>query len=78
MAKTKKTPFDLYDKEYFVEDLNESQTILFQHIGDLERKTKQLLFNLDQLNVGKQAFIDKLHLSLIEPTLEQPTEKESK
>ena len=23
MAKTKKTPFDLYDKEYFVEDLNE-------------------------------------------------------
>ena len=78
MAKTKKTPFDLYDKDYFVEDLNEEQTILFQHIGDLERKSSQLLFNLDQLNVGKQAFIDKLHLSLIEPTLVQPTEKESK
>ena len=78
MAKTKKTPFDLYEKEYFVEDLNETQTLLFQHIGDLERKTKQLMFNLDQLNVGKQSFIDKLHLSLIEPTLEQPTKKESK
>ena len=75
MAKTKKTPFDLYDKEYFVEDLNESQTILFQHIGDL-RKTKQLLFNLDQLNVGKQAFIDKLHLSLIEKNLVTPKEEE--
>ena len=42
MAKTKKTPFNLHEKEYFVEDLNESQTILLQHIGDLERKTKQL------------------------------------
>jgi hypothetical protein len=76
MAKNKKTPFDSYDKEYFVEDLNESQTILFQHIGDLERKTKQLLFNLDQLNVGKQAFIDKLHLSLIEKNLVTPKEEE--
>jgi uncharacterized iron-regulated protein len=76
MAKTKKTPFDLYDKNYNVEDLNETQTILFQHIGDLERKTKQLIFNLDQLNVGKQAFIDKLHLSLIEKNLVKPKEKE--
>tara|TARA_R110001606_G_scaffold231597_1_gene379243 strand:- start:42 stop:248 length:207 start_codon:yes stop_codon:yes gene_type:complete len=65
MAKTKKTPFDLYEKEYFVEDLNETQTILFQHIGDLERKTKQLLFNLDQLSVGKKAFVDKLYLELV-------------
>ena len=64
MAKDKKTPFDLYDKKYNVEDLNEEQAILFQHIGDLERKSSQLLFNLDQLNVGKQAFIDKLNESL--------------
>tara|TARA_R100000544_G_scaffold1744_2_gene784 strand:- start:8 stop:241 length:234 start_codon:yes stop_codon:yes gene_type:complete len=76
MAKTKKTPFDLYEKEYFVEDLNEIQTTIFQHIGDLERKTKQLMFNLDQLNVGKQAFIDKLHLSLIEKDLVKPKEEE--
>tara|TARA_R110001606_G_scaffold359474_1_gene511328 strand:- start:40 stop:246 length:207 start_codon:yes stop_codon:yes gene_type:complete len=65
MAKTKKTPFELHEKEYFVEDLNESQTILLQHIGDLERKTKQLLFNLDQLSVGKKAFADKLYIDLI-------------
>ena len=75
MAKTKKTPFDLYDKEYFVEDLNESQTTIFQHIGDLERKTKQLIFNLDQLTVGKLAFIDKLNLSLNEETLKTTKEK---
>jgi len=65
MAKTKKTPFELHEKEYFAEDLNESQTTLFNHIGDLERKTKQLLFNLDQLSVGKKAFIDMLYLDLI-------------
>ena len=68
MAKTKKTPFDLYDKEYFVEDLNESQAIIFQHIGDLERKTNQLLFNLDQLTTGKEAYIERLNLSLTQET----------
>jgi|TARA_R110000787_G_scaffold247138_1_gene352777 hypothetical protein len=75
MAKTKKTPFDLYDKKYFVEDLNQTQAVLFQHIGDLERKTKQLIFNLDQLTVGKLAFIDKLNLSLNEETLKTTKEK---
>tara|TARA_R100000935_G_scaffold50318_1_gene76145 strand:- start:487 stop:687 length:201 start_codon:yes stop_codon:yes gene_type:complete len=64
MAKTKKTPFELHEKEYFVEDLNEGQMILFQHIGDLERKTKQLMFNLDQLNTGKEAYLIKLQIAL--------------
>jgi len=64
MAKTKKTPFNLHEKQYFAEDLNEKQTTLFNHIGDLDRKTKQLLFNLDQLSVGKKAFIDILYLDL--------------
>jgi hypothetical protein len=64
MAKTKKTPFELHEKEYFVEDLNKEQTVMFQHIGDLERKTNQLLFNLDQLNTGKEAYLLKLQIAL--------------
>jgi len=64
MAKTKKTPFELHEKEYFVEDLTEEQMILFQHIGDLERKTKQLIFNLDQLSTGKEAYLLKLQIAL--------------
>jgi len=64
MAKTKKTPFELHGKEYFVEDLNKEQTVMFQHIGDLERKTNQLLFNLDQLNTGKEAYLLKLQIAL--------------
>tara|TARA_R110000851_G_scaffold278198_1_gene431276 strand:+ start:2478 stop:2687 length:210 start_codon:yes stop_codon:yes gene_type:complete len=64
MAKTKKTPFELHGIEYFVEDLTEEQMVLFQHIGDLERKTKQLMFNLDQLNTGKDAYLIKLQILL--------------
>ena len=64
MAKTKKTPFELHGIEYFVEDLTEEQMVLFQHIGDLERKTKQLIFNLDQLNTGKEAYLIKLQIAL--------------
>jgi hypothetical protein len=64
MAKTKKTPFELHGIEYFVEDLTEVQTVLFQHIGDLERKTNQLMFNLDQLNTGKEAYLIKLQIAL--------------
>jgi hypothetical protein len=64
MAKTKKTPFELHGIEYFVEDLTEEQMVLFQHIGDLERKTKQLMFNLDQLNTGKEAYLIKLQIAL--------------
>ena len=64
MAKTKKTPFELHGIEYFVEDLTEVQMVLFQHIGDLERKTKQLMFNLDQLNTGKEAYLIKLQIAL--------------
>tara|TARA_R110002033_G_scaffold110354_1_gene156262 strand:+ start:248 stop:457 length:210 start_codon:yes stop_codon:yes gene_type:complete len=64
MAKTKKTPFELHGIEYFVEDLTEEQMVLFQHIGDLERKTKQLMFNLDQLNTGKEAYLIKLQILL--------------
>tara|TARA_R110001599_G_scaffold271341_1_gene472320 strand:- start:108 stop:317 length:210 start_codon:yes stop_codon:yes gene_type:complete len=64
MAKTKKTPFELHGIEYFVEDLTEEQMVLFQHIGDLERKTKQLMFNLDQLSTGKEAYLLKLQIAL--------------
>jgi|TARA_R110000787_G_scaffold237016_1_gene343474 hypothetical protein len=64
MAKTKKTPFELHGIDYFVEDLTEEQMVLFQHIGDLERKTKQLMFNLDQLNTGKEAYLIKLQIAL--------------
>jgi hypothetical protein len=42
--------------EYKHEDLNDEQKIIYAHISDLQRKANTTRFNLDQLNVGQEAF----------------------
>ena len=37
---------------------------MINHIGDLDRKISSTQFNLDQLQVGKKAFVDMLTTSL--------------
>ena len=37
---------------------------MVNHVGDLDRKIGTTQFNLDQLAVGKQAFVDMLTKSL--------------
>ena len=60
MGNDKKTPVTINDKEYFFEDLTEQQQVIFNHIIDLNRKIASSQFNLDQLNVGRQAFLNLL------------------
>jgi hypothetical protein len=67
---TKKTPIVLDDVEYFYEELTQSQQVMVNHIQDLDRKIGGASFSLDQLNVGKAAFIRMLKESL-EPKTEQ-------
>ena len=38
MAKNKKTPISINDKEYFIEDLTDQQKNMLNHIQDLDRK----------------------------------------
>ena len=64
MAENKKTPIVVDDVEHFFEDLTEQQQVLVNHIADLDRKIGSSQFNLDQLNVGKNAFIQLLKQSL--------------
>jgi len=64
MAETKKTPITIDDKEYFFEDLSQHEQTVVNHIADLDRKISSSQFNLDQLNVGKNAFIAMLKESL--------------
>ncbi len=64
MAETKKTPIVVDDVEYQLEDMTQEQQMLVNHVMDLERKIASSQFNLDQLNVGKQAFISMLKQSL--------------
>jgi len=64
MAKDKKTPITIDDKEYIFEDMTQEQQTMVNHIADLEKKINGTRFNLDQLLVGKDAFINLLKTSL--------------
>ena len=58
------------DTEYKVDDLTEEQVALVNHVADLDRKISSSKFNLDQLNVGRRAFMDLLTGSLETPEAE--------
>ena len=64
MGKNEKTPITVNDKEYFVEDLNEQQQAMINHITDLDRKLSNARFNVDQLAFGREAFVSALAQSL--------------
>ena len=66
MGKNEKTPVTIDGVEYQFEDLTQEQQALFNHCVDLDRKIASSQFNLDQLMVGKQAFISRLQESLAE------------
>ena len=52
------------DKDYTEDQLTDQQKVMINHIGDLDRKIKSTQFNLDQLNVGREAFMKMLTDSL--------------
>ena len=67
MGKNEKTPIVINDKEYLVEDLTQEQQTMVNHISDLDRKLSSTRFNLDQLSVGREAFVNMLAQSLETP-----------
>jgi hypothetical protein len=70
MGQDKKTPITIDNVEYQYEDLTPEQQALFNHCVDLDRKIGSAQFNLNQLNVGKNAFI-----TLLKQSLEAKTEE---
>jgi len=64
MGKNEKTPIIIDDVEYQYEDMSEEQQLYINHIADLDRKLTSARFNVDQLEVGKQAFVNMLTESL--------------
>ena len=64
MGKNEKTPITIDGVEYSYEDLTPEQQAMFNHCVDLDRKIASSQFNLDQLQVGKGAFIEMLKKSL--------------
>ena len=65
MAENKKT-IVINDKEYTEAQLTDQQKMMVNHIADLDRKIGTTQFNLDQLNVGRAAFMQHLEASLTE------------
>jgi hypothetical protein len=61
----KKTQTIVIDEvEHDLEAMTDEQKMLVQHCVDLDRKIGSTQFNLDQLNVGKNAFVKMLKESL--------------
>ena len=60
MAEKKTTPIVINDVEYKLEDMTEKQQVIVNHIADLDRKIRSTQFNLDQLSVGKDAFVSMI------------------
>jgi len=59
-----KTAITINNKEFFTEDMTEEQQAMINHIQDLTRKIQSSQFNLEQLNFGKNAFVNSLSNSL--------------
>ena len=73
MGKNEKTPVTINGVEYKYEDMTQEQQMLTNHCFDLDRKISSAQFNLDQLTVGKDAFIKMLEESL--KKTEEPKEE---
>ena len=77
MEKQKKTPIVIDDVEYQYEDMTQEQQVLVNHVADLDRKIGSAKFNLDQLQVGRQAFVQMLTEALkkVEESSGTPTQQ---
>ena len=73
MAKkeNKKAMLNLDGKEYVIDDMNDEQKVMVSHIADLTRKMETMNFNMQQLEFGKQAFVNSLKKTLEEVTEEK-------
>ena len=64
MAKNENATIVVNGVEYSVDEMNQEQRALLAHATDLERKISTARFNVDQMEVGRQAFVDRLAASL--------------
>jgi hypothetical protein len=65
MAEDKKV-ITIDNKDYTEDKLTDAQKVMINHVNSLQQKINSAEFNLDQLKVGKQAFMTMLKNSLEE------------
>lgn len=64
MGEKKTNPVTIDGVEYIFEDMTPEQQTLLNHVIDLERKLNSAKFNVDQLQVGRDAFFGLLKTAL--------------
>jgi len=64
MGNNTKNPVTIDGVKYIFEDMTPEQQTLLNHVVDLERKLNSAKFNVDQLQVGRDAFFTMLKKSL--------------
>ena len=73
--KKEKEPFlDIDGDTYSVDELDDNQKLMVQHLSDLNRKIDGATFNLQQLQFGRQAFVDALKASIDEASTSEDSE----
>jgi len=75
--KEKPAVLTLDEKEYVIEEMTDDEKMLLNHINDMQSKINTNQFMRDQLEVGKEAFINKLRESLEAEPVEEEGEAEA-
>ena len=68
MAEEKKVVID--NVEYAESELSDEAKVCINHVGSLDNKIASAEFNLTQLKVGRQAFLDMLKANLEKLTMQ--------
>ena len=64
MAEKQTKTISINGTDYTEDQLTDEQKLMINHINSLQQKIGSAQFNLDQLQVGKKAFVDMLTASL--------------
>ena len=73
--KEKEQPMLNFDgKEYVIEEMSDESKQILNHINDMQNKLNTNAFMKEQLEVGKEAFINLLRESLKEPEAKEKAE----
>ena len=71
MTEKKTNVITVNDKKYNIDEMTDNQKVLLNHVNDLDRKIGSTQFNLDQLVIGREAFVERLVNDLENKTEEE-------
>ena len=64
MAEKKTNTITINSVDFTEDQLNDTQKVMVTHVADLDRKITSANFNIDQLKMGRMAFMNTLTSSL--------------